>query len=351
MDRRQLRYFLRVVELGSLTGAAEAMHVAQSAMSAHVRNLEEELGVQLLVRGRKGVTPTEHGRLLAEHAASILRQFEQARQEVMTLGREPHGDVALGIPATVSPVLIRPLLKALREQAPLVVPHIVEGMSGFLLEWLHAGRLDAAIIFGVQPSVGLECREIGVEEMFVVGPPRAFRPGEEIRFANLPRYPLIVPGRAHGPILLLREVAARENVNLNVLMEVDAVSEMIALAAQGFGYTILAPIGYFRELQAGKVSVARIVDPPLRRTLVSATTIARPVSQATRLVLDLAHSILDDFIRSGTTDRASSKGRRNGRPSAKATGPRTTGQRVRSGKADARRAGSRKIQVPTRHIR
>lgn len=108
MDRRQLRYFLGVVELGSLTGGAEAMHVAQSAISSHVRNLEEELGVQLLVRGPKGVTPTEHGRLLAEHAISILRQFEQARQEVMALGREPHGDVALGIPATVSPVLIRP---------------------------------------------------------------------------------------------------------------------------------------------------------------------------------------------------------------------------------------------------
>ncbi len=316
MDRRQLRYFLRVVELGSLTGAAEAMHVAQSAISSHVRNLEEELGVRLLDRGRKGVTPTEHGRLLADHAASILRQFEQARQEVMALGREPHGDVALGIPATVSPVLIRPLLKALREQAPLIVPHIVEGMSGFLLEWLHAGRLDAAIIFGVQPSVGLECREIGVEEMFLVGPPKAFRPGEEVGFANLPRFPLIVPGRAHGPIMLLREVAARENVPLNVLMEVDAVSEMIALAAQGFGYTILARIGYFRELQAGKVSVARIVDPSIRRTLVSAATVARPVSQATRLVLDLAHSIVDDFMRSGPPHRAASGRRRlRGSPS------------------------------------
>jgi LysR family nitrogen assimilation transcriptional regulator len=303
MDRRQLRYFLRVVELGSLTAAAEAMHVAQSAMSSHVRNLEEELGVQLLVRGRKGVTPTEHGSLLAEHAVSILRQFDQARQEVMALGREPHGDVALGIPATVSPVLIRPLLKALREQAPEVVPHVVEAMSGYLLEWLHAGRLDAAIIFGVQSSVGLHCREIGVEEMFLVGQRKVFRRGEEVRFADLSRYPLIIPGRMHGPNMLLRAMAARENVSLNVLMEVDAVSEMIALAAQGLGYTMLARLGYFGELRAKKVSVARIVDPPIRRTLVSATAAARPVSQATRVVVELAHSILQDFMSGARQDR------------------------------------------------
>ena len=297
MDRRQLRYFLRVVELGSLTAAAEALHVAQSAMSAHVRNLEEELGVQLLVRGRKGVTPTEHGQLLTEHATSILRQFEQARQEVMALGREPHGDVALGIPATVSPILIRPLLEQLRKQAPMVVPHVVEGMSGYLLEWLHGGRLDAAILFGVQSSAGLQCREIGVEEMSLVGPKNAFRPAEEVRFADLPRFPLIIPGRMHGPNMLLRQIAARENVSLNVLMEVDAVSEMIALAAQGLGYTMLARIGYLRELEAGKVSVARIVDPPISRTLISATTAIRPVSAATRVVVDLAHAILNDFMR------------------------------------------------------
>ncbi|MBN9426093.1 MAG: LysR family transcriptional regulator [Burkholderiales bacterium] len=296
MDRRQLRYFLRVVELGNLSRAAEALHVAQPALSAHVRRLEEELGVQLLVRTPRGVTPTPHGQLLAEHAISILRQFEQARQEVMALGHEPHGDVALGIPATVSPVLIRPLLEALRERAPRVVPHIVEAMSGYLLEWLHASRLDAAILFGVQSPVGLQRSEIGIEEMFLVGPPQAFGRGEKIPMAQLPRFPLIIPGRMQGMNQLIRGAAARHNIHLNVVVEVDAVAEMIGLAEQGLGYTILAPMGYRRGLEAGKVSVARIVDPPLLRTLVSATAASRPISPATRLVLELAHSILSQYI-------------------------------------------------------
>jgi LysR family transcriptional regulator, nitrogen assimilation regulatory protein len=311
MESRQLRYFARVVELGSLSRAAEVLHVAQPALSAHVRHLEEELGVRLLERGPRGVTPTPQGKLLAAHAASILRQFEQARQEVMTFGKELHGDVAIGIPATVSPVLIRPLLEALRERAPGIVPHVVEAMSGYLLEWLHSGRLDAAVLFSVQPGAGLRRKEIGVEEMCLVGPPSAFHAGEEVRFAELSRYPLIIPGRMQGVNMLIREQAARENVVLNVIVEVDAVSEMIGLVAQGLGYTMLARIGFFRELQAGKVSVARLVDPPLHRTLVSATPSFRPVSPATELVLELTHEILDGFIRSDAAAGArSASGRR-----------------------------------------
>ena len=106
MDNRQLRYFAKVIETGNLTRAAAALHVAQSAVSMHMRHLEEELGVALLVRSRAGVKPTAHGQLLFEHALTILRQFEQARQEVVSLGKEPHGEVALGIPATVAPVLV-----------------------------------------------------------------------------------------------------------------------------------------------------------------------------------------------------------------------------------------------------
>src|SRR5690606_28001624 len=109
MDKRQLRYFSTIVELGSMTHAAQALHISQPALSTHVRHLEDELGVSLLVRGPRGVTPTEHGKLLLKHARSILYQFQQAKQEVISLGEGPSGEVTIGIPATVSRVLIPPL--------------------------------------------------------------------------------------------------------------------------------------------------------------------------------------------------------------------------------------------------
>ncbi|WP_345249672.1 LysR family transcriptional regulator [Pigmentiphaga soli] len=297
MDSRQLRYFVKVVETGNLTRAAAALHVAQSAVSMHMRHLENDLGVQLLVRSRAGVVPTEQGRLLFEHARTILRQFAQARQEVVSLGREPHGEVALGIPAPVGPVLVRPLLDHLRAQAPKVVPHIVEAMSGYLLEWLHSGRLDAAILFDVQPLSGLRRTVLGVENMYLVGQAAAFGEGQVVPMAELPSYPLIIPGRMHGMNMLIRKAVNQQGISPDIRVEVDSVAEILSLVKAGYGYTILAPMGFYRELQEGGISVARVQDPPIQRTLISATAEARPLSQATEVLLDGAHAILKAFTR------------------------------------------------------
>ncbi len=295
MDSRQLRYFAKAIETGNLTRAAAALHVAQSALSMHMRNLEHELGVALLVRSRAGVKPTEQGQLLYEHARTILRQFEQARQEVMSLGKEPHGEVALGIPATVAPVLVRPLLEHLARRAPKVIPHIVEAMSGYLLEWLHSGRLDAAILFDSQRLTGLRRTMLGVQSMYLIGPPGAFTEGQVVTMAQLPRYPLIIPGRMHGMNLLIRRAATQADVTLDIRVEVDSVAEMVSLVKGGYGYTVLARMGFSRELKEGKLSVAHIEAPQIERALVCATVESRPLTQGTVILMEGAEAILRAF--------------------------------------------------------
>ncbi|GAA4341330.1 LysR substrate-binding domain-containing protein [Pigmentiphaga soli] len=300
MDSRQLRYFVAVVESSSMSRAAETLHVSQPALSIHMHHLEEELGVPLLIRGPRGVLPTVHGKLLLEHARSILHQFRLAKQEVVALGKEPAGEVVIGIPATVSSVLIPPLLRTVKARYPLVMPRVIEAMTGFLLEWLHTGRLDAAIIFDVQSFAGLNWREIGTEELCLVGPSGAFKRGARVQFGALPQYPLILPGPMHGLNMLICQTAARAGIPLNVQIEVDSPQEMLGLVKQGMGYTLMAGIGFHRDLEAKSVSVARIAGSPLRRTLVCATRDYRPVSAAAQVVLDLSHAILADFIQSGT---------------------------------------------------
>lgn len=296
MDSRQLRYFVRVVETGSFTRAAAVLHIAQSALSLHIRNLEEELGVPLLVRSRTGVEPTDHGRLLLEHGRTILRQFDLAHQEVTSLGKEPYGDVYLGMPATVAPVLVRPLLRTVQENLPKVVPHIVEAMSGYLLEWLHSGRLDAAVLFDVQQLSGLRRSRIGKERMYLVGPAGAFPAGHLVTLAEATKHPLIIPGRMHGMNLLISNAARQQNLSLDVRVEVDSVAEMISLVKAGFGYTLLARMGFYRELQEGNVSVAQVHSPAIERTLVIATAEARPVSRATDAMIEAARAVLTAFI-------------------------------------------------------
>lgn len=296
MDSRQLRYFVRVVEVGSLTHAAQALHIAQSALSRHMRNLEDELGVRLLIRSKQGVQATPHGELLLEHGRNILRQFEQARQDVMSLSSEPFGEVVLGIPATVSPILIRPLLETVGHNTPKVTLRIIEGMSGHLLEWLHSGRLDVAVLFDVLPLAGLNTTIIGVEPMYLIGAAGKFAKNAEVPLHDLSRYPLITPGGKHGVSMLVRQAAARENVDLQIRVEVDAFAEMIDLVREGLGYTVLARMGFHREVTSGNLSLAHIVDPPILRTLITATPAARPLSAATQFVADSTRQLLKSFI-------------------------------------------------------
>lgn len=95
MDLRQLRYFVTIVEMGSFSRAAHRLRVAQPALSQHVRNMELDLGVELLFRSPQGVRPTEAGETLVRHARLILGQMEVAREAVRRGQAEPEGEVRL----------------------------------------------------------------------------------------------------------------------------------------------------------------------------------------------------------------------------------------------------------------
>ncbi|MFZ3119494.1 MAG: LysR substrate-binding domain-containing protein [Variovorax sp.] len=164
----------------------------------------------------------------------------------------------LGMPATVAPILVRPLLETVRAHLPKVVPHIVEAMSGYLLEWLHSGRLDAAVLFDVQQLSGLRSSRIGKERMYLVDPAGAFPAGQFVTLAEVAKHPLIIPGRMHGMNLLISNAVRQQNLTLDVRVEVDSVAEMISLMKAGLGYTLLARMGFHRELQEGNVSVAEV---------------------------------------------------------------------------------------------
>ena len=93
MDIRQLRYFLAIVEEGSLSRAAQALHVAQPALSIHIRNMEADLGTALLFRSPRGVVPTEAGQVLLRHARTVLAQIALAEEENRGGDRAPEGEV------------------------------------------------------------------------------------------------------------------------------------------------------------------------------------------------------------------------------------------------------------------
>src|SRR5690606_260802 len=147
MDIRQLRYFVAIAEQGSFSRAAALLHIAQPALSLHVRNMEFDLGTPLLFRSPKGVVPTEAGEILLRNARIIIDQLAIAEEEIRGHDNDPSGEVRLGLPGTISQILAVPLITAARTRYPKIKLRIAEAMSGFVLEWMRDARIDLAILY------------------------------------------------------------------------------------------------------------------------------------------------------------------------------------------------------------
>lgn len=155
MDVRQLRYFVHIVDYGSLGKAAEKLFVAQPSLSQQIAKLEDDLGVPLLVRSPQGVKPTAAGQALYRHARLVLHQMEQLRQEVRDGVGAESGTVAIGFPTTMTSVLAMPVFERVRERYPGIRLQFFESMSGYLNELLANGRLDLAILFRDTATPGI----------------------------------------------------------------------------------------------------------------------------------------------------------------------------------------------------
>src|ERR1700747_3179676 len=148
MDFRQLKTFACVAELGSLSKASDTLRVAQPALSRQIKLLEHELRTELFTRHGRGIAVTDAGRLLLARTGGIVRQIDQIRDDIQSAGGAPSGRVVLGLVPTVSCVLSARLARRTVETYPGISLCIVESYSGHLIEWLHRGEMDLAVIYG-----------------------------------------------------------------------------------------------------------------------------------------------------------------------------------------------------------
>jgi LysR family transcriptional regulator, nitrogen assimilation regulatory protein len=132
MQFRQLRYFVKIVEAGSFSRAATLIHVAQPALSQQIHELEDRLGVMLLQRSARGVSPTAAGEVLFREATSILHQLDQLPTVVRSTSGEAEGAVKVGLASSTAPILIGPLLERVKTTLPKVNLKISDDDSGTL---------------------------------------------------------------------------------------------------------------------------------------------------------------------------------------------------------------------------
>ena len=297
MDTLRLRYFVKVAELGSFSAAARRLCVAQPALSRHVKALETQLGVELLIRESSGVRMTKDGEELLLHARSALEQLDALPCLIGRRSARVSGRVVIGLPTSASAVLAKPVLQAALARFPEVRLHLIESLSGFLQEWIEGGRLDLCVLYDARPGPGIRLDPILIEDLWLVGAPAGFTPGQaEVRLQDLPRYPLIVPGASHSHRRLVEGMALSHGVRLNVLAEVDSLTALKSMTADGGVFTIVPLGAVHAEVAAGVLHGARIVDPIISRSVALVSATARSDNQACQAIARLSFEVARGLV-------------------------------------------------------
>lgn len=288
MDIRQLRTFSCVAELGSISKASDTLRVAQPALSRQIKLLEHELRAELFTRNGRGMVLTDAGRLLLARTAGIVRQIDQVRDEIQSAGGPPSGRVVLGLVPTVSCVLSARLARRTVDRYPGISLCIVESYSGHLMEWLHRGEMDLALIYGPSSDLHLTVQSLGRDTIVAVGPRGSgLAQRKQVDIGWLLRQRLVLPSHSHGLRALIEHAAAKKKLKLDVNLEADSFRVLTSLVEEGLGYTLLPPSSVRNEVAAGRLETAAISKPAPMRELTLASPIDHPGSTAIALVTEL----------------------------------------------------------------
>lgn len=256
MELRQLRYFLSVVEHGSMGKAALELNVVTSALSQQISRLESELSTRLLQRTSTGVIPTDAGLAFWRQAQLALRHADDA----VLAAREARlsGHVSIGMAPTTASVLGVAFMQAMRERYPEIRLRIVESLSGYVSSMLSARQIDLAVLFREEPAQRWSVLPLLDERLFVIGAkgldgmPR----GPKVRIAALGKVPLILPSGTHGLRTLLAAAFKRARYEPHVVAEVDGLSLLMDFVRAGIGATIQPGAALARPDNAALESIA-----------------------------------------------------------------------------------------------
>lgn len=299
MNLRRLKYFVNIVDIGSLTQAAEVLHIAQPALSQQVATLENEMDQQLLIRTKRGVTPTEAGKILYAHARAILRQCEQAQLAVVNAGQTLNGQVCIGLaPGTAASSLTMPLLQQVREQHPDILVYLHENSGSMLNDKVASGQLDMAVLYDRTPTAGITSVLLMKEELYVVGTGDC--PGSTVELADVARMNLFLPRDYSAVRKRVDEAFSLRRLSARIIGEIESLSMLTAAVASGMGVTVLPESAARALTDDSQAWMSRIISPSLNLPLSLNVSARMALSPSAQAVKDILLSLLNQPL---TEDR------------------------------------------------
>ena len=240
MQYRQLYYFLKIVEAGSFSQAARTIHVAQPALSQQISELEAALGVPLLQRSARGVKPTAAGERFYEEASSILRKLENLPGMVHSGIGDVEGLVSVGMPGSLSTILVGPFIERCRAAYPKITLRITDADSDSLRDDVEKGRLDLALPFEDEFFPVVQRQPLFRQNHYLISSKDAApTAGPTISLTEVAKIPLVLPGHSNARRVVIDRTFAKAGLSLNVAAEASNVPSELSAVRSGAGSTIL----------------------------------------------------------------------------------------------------------------
>jgi LysR family nitrogen assimilation transcriptional regulator len=300
MDFRRLRYFMQIVEAGSISRASRSLNVAQPALTKAIQWLEGEFETPLLHRSTHGIATTEGGQRLYEHCQIIFKQLERARLDVRKSVERPSGHVTVGMPYSIVKVLTVALLEATTRVYPEVQVEISQDQSHLLSDRIRSGQLDFAVMAATRLTAGLVSSPLLREELFFIekGTEGGIDNGG-IAFADAARRRYVLPSVGNGLRASVEGHFRARGLRLDVVHEVDAIGMIIDCVEAGLGAAVL-PGGCIQGETALRGIIARpFAEGGCRRAIAVCHSPSKTLSPAAVTMMGLVEKLAHERVAQG----------------------------------------------------
>jgi DNA-binding transcriptional LysR family regulator len=289
MEDHRLRAFCLVVEMKSFSKAAAAKFMTQSAMSHLVRNLEEELGVKLLNRRGKAVTPTPAGRLLYEHASRILKGYEMMERDLFVFLKEVKGPLSIGASATAAAYLLPQVLYGFYRSYPGVRIDLLVANTEKILEDLEEGLIEAGITEGKIKNETALLEEIAEDEIVLIASDEnPLARNGTVRPEDLLAEQFIMPEAGSGTREFINDFLEQRGVNpqaVKIAMTLGNPELIVQMVQAGTGISFVSKWSVFGAIKEGSIKMLKIPGKRLKRKFYLVTGKSSP-TMASKAFID-----------------------------------------------------------------
>jgi LysR family transcriptional regulator, transcriptional activator of the cysJI operon len=269
MEDHRLKAFCLVVEMESFTKAAEAKLMTQSAMSHLIKNLEDELGVQLIIRRGKKVVMTSAGKIFHEHALKILEQYKKMDNDINVLVRHVKGPLHIGASTTAASYLLPQVLYSFSKKHPEVQIQLSVSNTEDIMDDLQNGRIELGIVEGKVTFLNIFAEEITEDEIVIIASEDNPLTAKQTLIAgDLTSQSFIMPETGSGLREFIEEFFQASKIeakDIKVSMTLANPELIIQMVQSGLGISFVSKWSVFRAIQEGTIKLLKLSGKRLQR--------------------------------------------------------------------------------------